>query len=86
MSPSGIVRSFDPDRGTGLISQDGTGPDIRAESQAIRENGPCLSSGDRVLFDLTHDSAGLRADNIHRAEDDRRQDGAGQHSAQQTLR
>ncbi|MFI5670882.1 cold shock domain-containing protein [Streptomyces sp. NPDC051704] len=74
---------FDPDRGTGLISQDGTGPDIHAESRAIGEKGPRLRPGDRVLFDLTHDSAGLRADNIHRPEDARSQDRSGQHSAGQ---
>ncbi|MCC0093262.1 cold shock domain-containing protein [Streptomyces flavotricini] len=80
------MKWFDPDRGTGLISQDGTDPDIQAESQAIRENGPRLRPGDRVLFDLTHDSAGLRADNIHRTEDTRSQDEPGQHSDGQTLR
>ncbi|MFE2145856.1 cold shock domain-containing protein [Streptomyces sp. NPDC059456] len=78
------MKWFDPERGTGLISQDGTGPDIRAESQAIRENGRCLCPGDRVLFDLTHDSTGLRADNIHRPKDARSQDGPGQHSDGQT--
>ncbi|WP_406187293.1 cold-shock protein [Streptomyces sp. NBC_01006] len=86
MSPCGIVKWFDPDRGTGLISQDGTGPDIHAEARAIRENGPRLRPGDRVLFDLTHDSAGLRADNIHQAEDDRSQDGPRQHGDEQTPR
>ncbi|MFF7505432.1 cold-shock protein [Streptomyces lavendulae] len=78
MSPCGVVKWFDPDRGTGLISQDGTGPDIRAEARAIHRKGPCLRPGDRVLFDLTHDSAGLRADNIHRPEDALSQDGPGQ--------
>ncbi|MGW5345644.1 cold-shock protein [Streptomyces sp. NPDC004050] len=86
MSPCGVVKWFDPDRGTGLISQDGTGPDIRAESQAIRENGPRLRPGERVHFDLTHDSAGLRADNIHRPEHARNQDGPGQHGDGETLR
>ncbi|MFE2141927.1 cold shock domain-containing protein [Streptomyces sp. NPDC059456] len=80
------MKWFDPDRGTGLISQEGTGPDIQAESKAIRGNGPRLRPGDRVLFDLTHDSAGLRADNIHRPEDARSQDGPRQQSDEQTLR
>ncbi|WP_405760588.1 MULTISPECIES: cold-shock protein [unclassified Streptomyces] len=85
MSPCGIVKWFDPDRGTGLISPDGPGADTRAESRAIRENGRCLRPGNRVLFDLTHDSAGLRADNIHRPENARSHDGPGQHSDRQTL-
>ncbi|MFI6006338.1 cold-shock protein [Streptomyces sp. NPDC051366] len=86
VSPCGVVKWFDPDRGAGLISQDGTGPDIQAESRAICEKGPRLRPGDRVLFDITHDSAGLRADNIHRPEVARSHHGPGQHSDGQTPR
>ncbi|WP_405760730.1 MULTISPECIES: cold-shock protein [unclassified Streptomyces] len=80
MSPCGFVKWFDPDRGTGLISQDGTGPDIQAEVRAIHDKGPHMRPGDRVLFDITHDSAGLRADNIRRPEGSRSHHGPGQDS------
>ena len=65
MSPCGVVKWFDPDRGIGLISQEGAGPDVRAEASAVHGTDS-LRPGEEVLFDLTLDSAGLRADNIHR--------------------
>ncbi|MFF4457810.1 cold-shock protein [Streptomyces goshikiensis] len=61
------MKWFDLGRGIGLISQEGAGPDIRAEASAIHGRDGHLRRGEEVLFDVTLDSAGLRADNIHRA-------------------
>ncbi|WP_404953595.1 cold-shock protein [Streptomyces sp. 147326] len=66
VSPCGVVKWFDPDRGIGLISQEGAGPDVQAEASAIREKEGRLRQGETVLFDVTLDSSGLWADNIHR--------------------
>ncbi|MFD3776383.1 cold-shock protein [Streptomyces sp. NPDC058612] len=66
MSPCGVVKWFDPDRGVGLISQEGAGPDVQAETQAIHGKDDHLRPGEEVFFNITLDSAGLRADNIHR--------------------
>ncbi|MFD3809243.1 cold-shock protein [Streptomyces sp. NPDC058611] len=66
VSPCGVVKWFDPDRGTGLISQEGAGPDIQAEATAIHGRERRLRPGEKVFFDVTLDSAGQRADNIHR--------------------
>ncbi|GAA3063901.1 hypothetical protein GCM10020254_04760 [Streptomyces goshikiensis] len=68
MSPCGVVKWFDLGRGIGLISQEGAGPDIRAEASAIHGRDGRLRQGEEVLFDVTLDSAGLRADNIRRAQ------------------
>ncbi|MFD9484949.1 cold-shock protein [Streptomyces sp. NPDC059991] len=67
MSPCGVVKWFDPDRGIGLISQEGAGPDVQAEASAIQGKDGCLRQGEEVFFNVTLDSAGLRADNIHRS-------------------
>ncbi|OEJ35223.1 hypothetical protein BGK67_31445 [Streptomyces subrutilus] len=67
MSPFGVVKWFDPDRGTGLISQEGAGPDVQAEASAIQGEDGCLRQGEEVFFNMTLDSWGLRADNIHRS-------------------
>ncbi len=67
MSPCGVVKWFDPDRGIGLISQEGAGPDVQAEASAIHGKDRYLRQGEKVLFNVTLDSAGLRADNIHRS-------------------
>ncbi|MFE5561668.1 cold-shock protein [Streptomyces sp. NPDC056544] len=61
------MKWFDLGRGIGLISQEGAGPDIRAEASAIDGRDGHLRRGEEVTFDVTLDSAGLRADNIHRA-------------------
>ncbi|MFE9795455.1 cold shock domain-containing protein [Streptomyces goshikiensis] len=61
------MKWFDLGRGIGLISQEGAGPDIRAETSAIHGKDGHLRQGEEVLFDVTLDSTGLRADNIHRA-------------------
>ncbi|MFD5892013.1 cold-shock protein [Streptomyces sp. NPDC060334] len=60
------MKWFDPDRGTGLISRQGAGPDVWAETSAIHGKDRSLRQGEEVLFDITLDDAGLRADNIRR--------------------
>ncbi|MFD9381079.1 cold-shock protein [Streptomyces sp. NPDC059999] len=60
------MKWFDPDRGTGLISRQGAGPDVWAETSAIHGKNRSLRQGEKVLFNITLDDAGLRADNIHR--------------------
>ncbi|MFD3701437.1 cold shock domain-containing protein [Streptomyces sp. NPDC058646] len=67
VSPFGVVKWFDPDRGTGLISQEGAGPDVQTETSAIQGEDGCLRHGEEVFFNTTLDSWGLRADNIHRS-------------------
>ncbi|WP_318206629.1 MULTISPECIES: cold-shock protein [unclassified Streptomyces] len=59
---------FDPDRGSGLIRQEGDEPDIPIEQSAVHAcRAWPLHPGERVEFDITLDSYGRRADNIHRA-------------------
>ncbi|MFI1452188.1 cold-shock protein [Streptomyces roseus] len=65
VSPCGVVKWFDPDRGVGLIRQEGGGPDVQAEASALHGMDR-LRPGEVVLFNVTLDGAGLRADNIHR--------------------
>ncbi|MFI9065678.1 cold shock domain-containing protein [Streptomyces sp. NPDC053429] len=60
------MKWFDCDRGIGLISQQGAGPDVHAEVSAVRGSDSRLRQGEKVLFDIILDSAGLRADNIQR--------------------
>ncbi|MFH8894350.1 cold shock domain-containing protein [Streptomyces sp. DK15] len=60
------MKWFDPDRGLGLISQEGAEPDVQAEALAIHGKEDHLRPGEEVCFNVTRDSAGLRADNIHR--------------------
>ncbi|MGW1674522.1 cold-shock protein [Streptomyces sp. NPDC002324] len=63
--PSGVVKWFDPGRGLGVIAQDGGGPDAVAHRLAVHGDADCmLVAGNRVLFDVTLDVAGVRADNI----------------------
>ncbi|MEV0371217.1 cold shock domain-containing protein [Streptomyces sp. NPDC050636] len=65
--PSGIVKWFDPGEGVGVIAQDGAGCDVVAYRSAIQgSRDRRLVKGERVLFNVTQDSAGIRADNIHR--------------------
>ncbi|MEU9800996.1 cold shock domain-containing protein [Streptomyces sp. NPDC051000] len=66
VSPYGVVKWFDPDRGTGRISTRGAGPDVAVEACAIHGKDRRLHQGEEVLFNITLDSAGLRADDIHR--------------------
>ncbi|MFD3720771.1 cold-shock protein [Streptomyces sp. NPDC058674] len=62
------MKWFDPARGIGLISQEGDGPDVHAEASAIQGKDDHLRPGEEVFFNITLDSAGLRADNIHRTD------------------
>ncbi|MFI1401019.1 cold-shock protein [Streptomyces sp. NPDC020681] len=66
--PSGVVRWFDSGRGVGVIAQDSGGPDAVAHRSAVPGDADCaLIAGGRVLFDVTQDAAGVRADNIRQA-------------------
>jgi cold shock CspA family protein len=66
--PSGVVKWFDPCRGLGVIAQDSGGPDAVAHRLAVHGDADCmLVAGNRVLFDVTLDVAGVRADNIRQA-------------------
>ncbi|MFD3504740.1 cold-shock protein [Streptomyces sp. NPDC058678] len=66
--PSGVVKWFDPGRGLGVIAQDSGGPDAVAHRSAVHGDANCmLVVGGRVLFDVTLDAAGVRADNIRQA-------------------
>jgi CspA family cold shock protein len=61
------VKWFDPERGEGRIVQDGAGPDAVAYRSAIQGAGErSLLAGERVVFDLTIDAAGVWANNICR--------------------
>ncbi|MEV4682820.1 cold-shock protein [Streptomyces kurssanovii] len=63
--PLGTVKWFDPERGVGLVVPDDGRPDAVAYRSAIHgHGGHSLLVGERVFFDLTRDSAGIRADNI----------------------
>ncbi|MBT2469986.1 cold shock domain-containing protein [Streptomyces sp. ISL-66] len=74
------MKWFDPDRGIGLISQEDAGPYVQAEASAIHGEDRRLRQGEEVLFNLTLDSAGLRADDIRRSEGARRYRGPSQHT------
>ncbi|MFD9523325.1 cold-shock protein [Streptomyces sp. NPDC059979] len=74
------MKWFDPDRGIGLISQEDAGPDVQAEASAIHGEDPRLRQGEEVFFNVTLDSAGLRADNIRRSEGARRYHSPRQHT------
>ncbi|MEU7278306.1 cold shock domain-containing protein [Streptomyces sp. NPDC045431] len=67
--PSGVVKWFDSDQGVGMICQGRDQPEVLAELSAVRGPARRLVQGDRVLFDITFDAAGRRADNIHRLPD-----------------
>jgi cold shock CspA family protein len=63
--PCGVVKWFDPVRGVGIIVQDGPFPDAVAHRSAVHAEAELtLVAGERVLFDVTLDAAGVRADNI----------------------
>jgi cold shock CspA family protein len=64
--PVGVVKWFDPVRGVGLIALDGRlFPDAVAHGSAVDgAANRVLVAGRSVLFDLTWDAAGVRADNI----------------------
>ncbi|TJZ50424.1 cold-shock protein [Streptomyces piniterrae] len=65
--PNGIVKWFDSGRGVGVIAQDGAGREVVAYWSAIQgDQDRRLIEGERVLFNVTQDAAGIRADNIHR--------------------
>lgn len=61
------MKWFDPDRGVGVISRDGGEQDVVACRSAVHGRvDRTLLAGERVFFDITEDSSGIRADNICR--------------------
>ncbi|WP_208921482.1 cold-shock protein [Streptomyces capitiformicae] len=62
------MKWLDPERGLGRLAQDDGGPNAVVHRPAIHgpeEEAP--AAGERVLFDITFDSDGIRADNIRPA-------------------
>ncbi|MFJ3176505.1 cold shock domain-containing protein [Streptomyces roseus] len=60
------MKWFDADQGVGVISQDGDKADVGAEISAVHGPDRGLRRGEKVVFDITLDAKGRRADNIHR--------------------
>ncbi|MFD7324198.1 cold shock domain-containing protein [Streptomyces sp. NPDC059875] len=60
------MKWFDADRGVGVIGLGGDEPDVLAGISAVHGQDPRLRQGEKVVFDITVDAAGRRADNIHR--------------------
>ncbi|MEU9211798.1 hypothetical protein AB0D27_28660 [Streptomyces sp. NPDC048415] len=59
------MKWFDSGRGVGVIAQECAGPDAVAYRSAVHGDADStLVVGERVLYDLTLDAAGVRADNI----------------------
>lgn len=65
--PVGVVKWFDPERGEGRVVPDGGGADAVVYQSAIHGTGErTLLAGERIVFDLTFDAAGVWAGNICR--------------------
>ncbi|WSS46911.1 cold shock domain-containing protein (plasmid) [Streptomyces sp. NBC_01187] len=67
--PNGTVKWFSSEKRWGVITQDVEGePDVIVNSSAIQGCGCMrgLSTDDRVIFDVTMDPYGVRADNVRR--------------------
>ncbi|WP_406490507.1 cold-shock protein [Streptomyces sp. NBC_01604] len=61
------MKWFDPERSEGRVVPDGGGTDAVAYGAAVHGAGErTLRAGERIVFDLTFDAAGVRADNICR--------------------
>ena len=62
---TGIVRSFNPAKGFGLISPDLGGPPLFAHQSAIRTPGvKALKALQRVQYEIHEGAEGLSANNI----------------------
>lgn len=62
---TGTVKWFSPEKGFGIIEQDGGGPDVFAHHSEIAAQGfRELKEGQAVTFDVTQGPKGLRAANI----------------------
>jgi cold shock CspA family protein len=60
-----VVKWFDPHRDVGVLARDDGGPDAVADRSAVQGDADrTLVPGQRVLFDITFDASGVRADNI----------------------
>ncbi|UQW99197.1 cold shock domain-containing protein [Streptomyces sp. RerS4] len=63
--PQGVVQWCDPLSGLGMVREDSSDVDVSAERLAVHGGWP-LVAGERVMFDLTVDADGMRADNVRR--------------------
>jgi cold shock protein len=67
---TGIVRSYNPSKGFGLITPDTGGPPVFARQSALASPGlKALKSLQRVRYDLLEQAEGLYAANIQLAMD-----------------
>lgn len=63
----GTVRSFDPGKGFGFITQDNVTKEVFVHQEAIMgEGNHTLASGDRVSFELTEGPKGPRAASVRK--------------------
>ncbi|UQA91068.1 S1 domain-containing protein [Streptomyces halobius] len=61
--PQGVVQWCDAARGLGMVREDSSGADVSAERLAVHCSWP-LVAGELVMFDMTTDADGTRADNV----------------------
>ena len=62
---TGTVKWFNAEKGYGLISQDGGGPDVFVHFSAIQMTGyKSLDEGQRVEFEVTQGQKGPQAANV----------------------
>jgi CspA family cold shock protein len=62
---TGVVKWFNGDKGFGVITPDGGGPDVFAHFSAISASGfRSLDENQRVEFDITQGQKGPQAENI----------------------
>jgi len=67
---TGIVRSYNPSKGFGLITPDTGGPPVFARQSAFSTPGlKALKTMQRVSYDLLEQAEGLYAANIQLAKD-----------------
>lgn len=63
--PTGTVKWFNDRKGFGFIIQDNGGDDVFVHHTAIKGEGyKSLAPGDKVEYETTQDTKGLRASNV----------------------
>ena len=66
---NGTVKWFNDSKGFGFIEQEGGGEDVFVHHSAIEADGyRSLQEGQKVTFEITNESKGLRAANVKVAE------------------
>jgi len=62
---NGTVKWFNDSKGFGFIEQEGGGEDVFVHHSAIEADGyRSLQEGQKVTFEITNESKGLRAANV----------------------